>query len=305
MISYEKLFEKLKKQGITQTQLSKQAKISTRTIAKLKKGENITSDIIEKVCLYLNCQPGDIMNIKKPDGKILSILKEERQMNLKGGLYHQTQILMAYNSNHIEGSRLTEEQTRYIYETNTIGVTKDLGSANIDDIIETVNHFSAFRYLLDIANETLSESIIKEFHKILKTGTSDAAKEWFNVGEYKSRPNVVGNKETSSPKNVSKDISVLLKNYISKDAITISDIIEFHHKFECIHPFQDGNGRVGRLVMFKECLKNDLIPIIILDSFKDFYYRGLKEFEKEKGYLNDTCLHGQDIYEELTKKFII
>ena len=237
--------------------------------------------------------------------KLLETLQEEKSSNLKGGIYHKTQVRLTYNTNRIEGSKLSEEQTRYIYETNTLFTEKGENTANIDDIIETVNHFQCFDYMLKIVKEPLSEEHIKEFHKILKTNTSDSKKEWFNVGEYKLKPNVVGGIETSKPNEVEKDISQLLKNYNQKNNLEIFDIIDFHYEFEAIHPFQDGNGRVGRLIMFKECLKNNIVPFIIEDEFKFFYYRGLSEYPKIKGYLIDTCLSAQDNYMELMKYFEI
>lgn len=226
-------------------------------------------------------------------------------MNLKGNLYHNTQIIFSYNTNHIEGSKLTEEQTRFIYETNTI-----LFGANemtkIDDILETTNHFKMVDYMLEIAEEKLTEEIIKEFHKILKEGTSDSRKDWFNVGEYKRLPNEAGSMKTTDPKNVKRDIEKLLQWYNSINMVTINDIIEFHSRFEKIHPFQDGNGRVGRIIAFKECLKNGIIPFIILDEDKIFYYRGIKEYQSngEKGYLIDTCLNAQDQYTEMIKYYL-
>lgn len=237
--------------------------------------------------------------------KLLETLKEEKSSNLKGGIYHKTQIKLTYNTNRIEGSKLSEEQTRYIYETNTLFTEKKGETANIDDIVETVNHFHCFDYMLKIANEPLSETHIKEFHKILKTNTSDARKYWFKVGEYKLKPNIVGRIETSKPSEVKNDIDKLLQDYNEKNSIEIVDIIEFHYEFEKIHPFQDGNGRVGRLIMFKECLRNNIIPFIIEDEFKFFYYRGLSEYPKIKGYLTDTCLSAQDSYKELMKYFEI
>lgn len=225
--------------------------------------------------------------------KLSEILKEQKESSLKGGIYHKIQIEMTYNSNHIEGSKLTHDQTRYIYETKTIGISDT--NVKVDDIIETVNHFRCVDLVIDAANYKLSESFIKQLHFVLKTGTSDAAKPWFKVGDYKALPNEVGEQSTTDPKNVKQEMTRLLSEYNSKANITIEDIIEFHKKFESIHPFQDGNGRVGRLIMFKECLRNNLVPIIILDEFKEFYYRGLKEWKNEKGYLIDTCLHGQDI----------
>ena len=233
---------------------------------------------------------------------LIDILKEEKDMRLKGGLYHYTQIKFAYNTNRIEGSQLTEDQTRYIFEANTI-TTGENKTANIDDILETVNHFNCFDYMLDTAKKTLSENIIKEYHKLLKQGTSDSKKEWFNVGDYKTRPNMVGDTETTPPSNVNKEMKDLISEYTQKEKINIDDIVDFHYRFEKIHPFQDGNGRVGRLIMFKECLKNQIVPFIIKDENKQFYYRGLKEYLKTDGYLKETCLHAQDEYKDVLKYF--
>lgn len=237
--------------------------------------------------------------------KLLETLKQEKSSNLKGGIYHKTQIKLTYNTNRIEGSKLSEEQTRYIYETNTLFTEEGKDVANIDDIIETVNHFHCFDYMLKIAEEPLSETHIKEFHRILKSTTSDARKDWFNVGEYKLKPNIVGGVETSKPANVKKDIGNLLTHYSNKETVELLDIIDFHYNFEIIHPFQDGNGRVGRLIMFKECLRNNIVPFIIEDEFKFFYYRGLTEYPKIKEYLIDTCLSAQDNYKDLLKYFEI
>ncbi len=234
---------------------------------------------------------------------LLSRLQEEKSIKLKGGIYHQTQIKLAYNSNHIEGSRLTEEQTRYIYETNTIGVEKT--PANIDDIIEAVNHFQCFDYMLDCANDILTEDIIKTMHKILKSNTSDSRLEWFNVGEYKSQPNMVADMTTASPDEVGKEMKKLISEYQKISNVTFKDILNFHVRFERIHPFQDGNGRVGRLIMFKECLKYNIVPFIIDEQHKLFYYRGLREWNNEKGYLTDTCLSAQDNYKALLDYFKI
>lgn len=234
-------------------------------------------------------------------GRLLNLLLEEKEMKLKGGLYHQTQIKLAFNSNRIEGSRLSEDQTRYIYETNTINMEPN-ETASVDDIIETVNHFSCFDYMLTHADENLSEEMIKEFHKLLKRNTSDERKEWFCVGDYKTRPNIVGDVKTTAPAKVSGEIKKLFQNY-NKININVEDIVGFHFQFESIHPFQDGNGRVGRIIMFKECLKNDIMPFIIDHEHKLFYYRGLKEYTVEKGYLLDTCLSAQDQYEAMVKYF--
>lgn len=234
---------------------------------------------------------------------VLEVLREQKEMKLKGNLYHNTQIIFAYNTNHIEGSKLTEDQTRYIYETNTL-LTEKESITNLDDIIETANHFRLVDYMLDVADEELTEKMIKEFHKILKEGTSNSRKDWFNVGDYKKLANEAGNMKTTLPKNVQKDMIKLMQWYNSLGKIKIENIIEFHYRFECIHPFQDGNGRVGRIIMFKECLKNNIIPFTVLDKDKLFYYRGLKEYKTEKGYLIDTCLNAQDQYIRLIEYFL-
>ena len=236
--------------------------------------------------------------------ELLKILREEKSIGLKGGIYHQTQIKLAYNTNRIEGSQLSEEQTRYIYETNTIFIENGETTVNVDDIVETVNHFSCFDYMLDIADEPISEEHIKRFHYLLKINTSDSKKSWFRVGDYKLKPNFVGGKETSPPSNVTIDMKNLIEAYLNKKKITINDIIDFHYEFENIHPFQDGNGRVGRLIIFKECLANDIIPFIIEDDHKFFYYRGLSEYLKVKGYLTDTCISAQDKYKKILDYFL-
>lgn len=234
--------------------------------------------------------------------RLLSLLLDEKKMQLKGGIYHKTQVNMAYNSNRIEGSRLSEEQTRCIYETNTI-LNEDEEPLNLDDIIETVNHFKCFDYMLEHAEEPLSQELIKEFHRILKSNTSDSKRDWFKVGEYKLRPNEVGNRRTTPPAKVAQEMEKLLAEYRGRKQIYLEDIIDFHHKFESIHPFQDGNGRVGRMTMFKECLKYNVMPFIIDEQHKWYYYRGLKEYRTEKGYLLDTCASAQDIYEGMVRYF--
>ena len=230
--------------------------------------------------------------INKNTRTLLDVLKEEKDAKYHGGIYHKIQIDLTYNSNHIEGSRLTHDQTRYIFETNTIGIQDDV--LNVDDIVETVNHFKCIDQIIELANYSLSESFIKQLHFILKTGTSDSRKAWFAVGDYKRYENEVGGKETTKPVNVAKEIKQLLGRYNETKEKTLEEIIEFHYEFEKIHPFQDGNGRVGRLIMFKECLRNGITPFIIEDDIKEFYYRGLKEWKNEKGYLMDTCLTAQD-----------
>ena len=236
---------------------------------------------------------------------VLEILREQKEMGLKGNLYHNTQIIFAYNTNHIEGSKLTEDQTRYIFETNTI-LFEGETVASVDDILETANHFKLVDYMLDIADEKLTEDIIKKFHRILKEGTMDSRKEWFNVGEYKKIVNEAGTMKTSTPEQTPEDMKKLMKWYNSLEKVTIEGIIEFHARFEKIHPFQDGNGRVGRIIMFKECLKNGIVPFIILDKDKLFYYRGLREYQNntEKGYLIDTCLNAQDQYTKLIEYYL-
>jgi len=235
---------------------------------------------------------------------LLKVLREEKTSGLKGGIYHQTQVKLAYNTNRIEGSKLSEEQTRYIYETNTIFTENCETPVNVDDILETINHFSCFDYMLDIAEEPLSEEHIKKFHALLKTNTSDSKKSWFRIGDYKLKPNIVGGKETSLPSQVPCDMKYLIKIYSNKQDITVTDIIDFHFRFEQIHPFQDGNGRVGRLIIFKECLSNNIVPFIVKDDHKFFYYRGLTEYSKVKGYLLDTCLSAQDNYQKMLDYFI-
>lgn len=232
---------------------------------------------------------------------LLERLKEEKDSSLPGGIYHKIQIELTYNSNHIEGSRLTHDQTRYIFETNTIGVTEE--KINVDDIVETTNHFRCIDLVIDQANYVLTESFIKQLHLVLKTGTSDSNKSWFAVGEYKRLENEVGGTETTLPSDVPIKMKQLLKTYNKSKEKTIEDIIAFHYQFERIHPFQDGNGRVGRLIMFKECLRNGITPFIIEDNLKDFYYRGLKEWTNEKGYLIDTCLTAQDRFKKYLDYF--
>lgn len=240
---------------------------------------------------------------KLTDNNLLNILNEQRKMRLNGGIYHKTQIELTYNSNHIEGSTLTCEQTRFIFATNTIGPHKD--AVNIDDIVETVNHFRCVDYIIENAKKPLTESFIKKLHFMLKNGTFDSRKEWFKVGEYKKFPNEVGGEATCTPENVKKEMTKLISQYDKITNKTIETIIEFHKKFEDIHPFQDGNGRVGRLIMFKECLNYDIVPFIIDEKHKFYYYRGLSEWQNEKGFLIETCLSCQDTYKTWLKYFKI
>lgn len=248
-------------------------------------------------------KPGRINRKKEVPKTLLEILQEEKKNRYSGGIYHKTQIDLTYNSNHIEGSRLTHDQTRYIFETNTIGIENEV--LNVDDVIETANHFHCIELIIDNAKSTLTEKFIKELHLTLKNGTSDSRKDWFTVGDYKKFPNEVGGMETASPEEVSEKMKSFLMEYNGKKRKTFEDILEFHVKFERIHPFQDGNGRVGRLIMFKECLKYNIVPFIIEDDLKMFYYRGLKEWNIEKGYLTDTCLTAQDRYKAYLKYFRI
>ena len=234
---------------------------------------------------------------------LLVALRQQKEAKLKGGIYHKTQIDLTYNSNHIEGSRLTHAQTRYIFDTNTIGVEGE--SIRVDDIIETTNHFRCIDLIIDRAEERLSESLIKELHSILKMGTSDSRKDWFVVGEYKRLPNEVGGNETTAPEDVHREMKVLLKEYNSKKQKSFEDIVDLHQRFESIHPLQDGNGRVGRLVVFKECLANGYVPFIITEELKMFYYRGLREWNSVRGYLLDTCLAAQDNYKAMLDYFKI
>ena len=240
---------------------------------------------------------------KTPVKTLLSILQEEKRTKYAGGIYHKTQIDLTYNSNHIEGNRLTHDQTRYIFETNTIGIENEV--LNVDDVIETSNHFRCIDLIIDHAASTLSEHFIKKLHHILKTGTSDSREDWFAVGEYKRLPNEVGGMQISLPEEVADKMKALLSDYNAVPKKTLDDILDFHVRFERIHPFQDGNGRVGRLIMFKECLKYNIVPFIIEENLKLFYYRGLKEWYNEKGYLTDTCLTAQDKYKAYLDYFRI
>ena len=251
-----------------------------------------------------NAKKPERMNKRKEKPKtLLAILQEEKASKYSGGIYHKTQIDLTYNSNHMEGSRLTHDQTRLIFETNTIGIENEV--VNVDDIIETTNHFRCIDMIIDHVKTELNEKFIKELHFILKSGTSDSKKDWFAVGDYKKFPNEVGNMKTPLPEEVDNLMKDLLKEYNSKKEKTFEDILDFHVQFERIHPFQDGNGRIGRLIMFKECLKYNIVPFIIEDNLKMFYYRGLKEWNNERGYLVDTCLAAQDRYKAYLDYFRI
>ena len=299
MISYKKLEDKLKERGITRSDLTTLLGISSRTIAKIGRGEKLSRIVMEKLCGFFSCTVEELCR-EISNNPILQTLRDEKDAKISGGLYHELQVRMTYNSNHIEGSRLTEDQTRLIFETNTLDVS---GGMPIDDILETVHHFRAIDYVIDCADDVLSEEIIKKLHFILKHDTKDSTLDWFAVGDYKKRPNVVGGHETTSPRNVPSRMKALLENYNAKSNVTIHDIIAFHAEFEQIHPFQDGNGRVGRLVALKECLRHSIVPFLIEDCKKAFYYRGLYQWNTERGWLTDTCLDGQDTFKRLLAIF--
>ena len=250
-----------------------------------------------------DAQKPERMNRKKVEPSLLQILREQKASKMTGGIYHKVQIDLTYNSNHMEGSRLTHDQTRYIFETNTIGFENE--AVNVDDVIETANHFRCIDMVIDQAGNALTEKFIKELHSVLKTGTSDSRKDWFAVGEYKKLPNEVGGSDTALPEEVAVKMRDLLRSYNALPSKTIEDIVAFHVAFERIHPFQDGNGRVGRLILFKECLKYNIVPFIIEDNLKLFYYRGLKEWDREKGFLMDTCLTAQDRFKAYLDYFRI
>lgn len=289
---------------LTVKQVAEKWNISERSVRNYCKNGRITGAVIKGKHWII---PDDVEKPKrkiragKMPNTILERLKLEKESKMPGGIYHKIQIELTYNSNHIEGSRLTHDQTRYIYETNTIGVKDSV--INVDDIVETANHFRCIDYIIDMVNYPISESMIKQLHSLLKAGTSDSRKAWFAVGDYKKLENEVGGIKTTKPKDVEKEMRNLLKKYNSKKSKSFEEIIKFHYMFERIHPFQDGNGRVGRLIMFKECLKNNIVPFIIDENLKEFYYRGLNEWKNERGYLLDTCLTAQDRFKLIMDYF--
>lgn len=297
VINEKKLKDLLKRKGITKSALCEKLGISSRTIAKISKGEDINDNVVGKILVYLDAWFDDIID----HNYILQTLQHEKDLKLSGGLYHETQIKLTYNSNHIEGSKLTEDQTRYIFETKTLGALP--ANIQLDDIIETNNHFKCIDYIIEYANVNLEDWFITNLHYFLKEGTEHSKQ--YGAGVYKIAPNMVGGIETSVPKNVVNDMKKLLSWYKSIKKVTFEDIVEFHYRFETIHPFQDGNGRVGRLIAFKECLKNNIIPFYIDDANKWLYYRGLKEWNNEKNYLIETCRFGQDQYKMLLDYFKI
>lgn len=301
MISYEGLTQKLNDRGLTKTALAQELGISSRTVAKISRGEKVAGHVIVKIAAFLDCKPEELYR-SISDNALLQTLRDEKSIRMPGGLYHELQVRMTYNSNHIEGSKLSEDQTRLIFETNTVDVGEGIP---VDDIIETVNHFRAIDYVIDHAEDALTEDVIKQLHRILKQSTRDSALAWFTVGDYKKRANTVGGRETAKPKDVSARMQALLSDYEALETVSIDDIIRFHCEFERIHPFQDGNGRAGRLIALKECLRYNIVPFIIEDSKKMYYYRGLSEWDTEKGYLTDTCLDGQDTFKKLMAMFDI
>lgn len=301
MVLYTGLLQKLQEKSITKTALANELGISSRTVAKIGRGERIADRVLDRIAEFFGCTASELCRTVS-DNALLQALRDEKSIHMSGGIYHELQIRMTYNSNHIEGSRLSEEQTRMIFETSTIDTTDAIP---VDDIIETVNHFRAIDYVIDVAEEPLTEEIIKRLHGILKQNTKDSAIAWFAVGDYKKRANVVGGYETVKPKDVPVAMKALLSEYVKLNTVTVNDIIRFHYEFEHIHPFQDGNGRVGRLIALKECLRFGIVPFIIEDSKKAFYYRGLAQWKQEKGYLTDTCLDGQDTFVMLISMFDI
>ena len=299
MYSYEGLEQALRERKVSKTELSLELGLSTRTVAKIAKGEHLSDRTLQRIANYLE-KPVSALVREVSANPVLQTLREEKEIRLPGRLYHELQVRLTYNSNHMEGSKLSEDQTRMIFETNTVDVGDGVP---VDDILETVHHFRAIDYVIDHAEEVLTEEHIKELHFILKHDTKDSTLPWFAVGDYKTRANVAGGRETTKPAEVSAAMKELLSEYNAKNRVTFEDIIAFHARFEQIHPFQDGNGRVGRLIALKECLRHDIVPFIIEDSKKAFYYRGLSEWEREKGWLLDTCLDGQDTFRRLLDSF--
>ena len=295
MISYEGLQKQLQQKGVTRSDLVTALGISSRTIAKIAKGEKLSLHTLGRIAAYLDCDPAALCR-EVSTNAVLQVLRDEKAGRISGGLYHELQVRMTYNSNHIEGSKLTEDQTRLIFETNTVDVGDGVP---VDDILETVHHFRAIDYVIDTAEEELTEAIVKELHFILKHDTQDARLPWCAVGAYKQRPNMIGGHETVQPKDVPKRMKALLESYNAKVAVTLEDIVAFHAAFEYIHPFQDGNGRVGRLIALKECLRHNIVPFLIEDAKKAYYYRGLAQWPDEHGWLLSTCQDGQDTFTRL------
>ena len=297
IIDNKKLNDLLKEKGIVKSELCKALNISSRTLAKINREEEVRDSVIQKLSSYFNVPKEKLFKTNT----ICETLKREMENKISGGLYYETMIRLTYNSNHMEGSKLTEEQTRYIFETQTLGEISS--NVKIDDVVETNNHFKCVDYVIANALAELDEKFIKKLHFLLKQGTKQA--EIYGAGEFKKYPNVIGGEKTTDPQLVEKDLKTILKEYNHIKNVKIEDIVEFHFKFEKIHPFQDGNGRVGRLIMFKECLKNNIIPFYIDDRFKAQYYNGLKVWKEERGFLLETCLFGQDLYKQILDYFKI
>lgn len=297
VIDDRKLKHLLKSKGLTKSSLCDKLGISSRTIAKIGKGEDINDKIVSNILSFLEASVDDVVAVNN----VLQALAEQKAHRLSGGLYHETQIKLTYNSNHIEGSKLTEDQTRYIFETKTLGELPT--NIKLDDIIETNNHFRCIDYMIDSAKDDLSETLIINLQKLLKEGTEFA--NVYGAGKYKTMPNTVGGIFTTAPEKVEQEMKKLLTWYKNIKKVTFDDIVEFHYRFETIHPFQDGNGRVGRLIAFKECLRNNIVPFYIDDNYKSEYYHGLKEWNNEKGFLLETCRFGQDLYKKLLDYFKI
>lgn len=295
IIGEGRLKEILKGKGLNKSILCEKIGMSSRTVAKISKGEDINDKVVDKIASFLNV---DVKELTKTN-LILETLRKEKAVKLSGGLYYQTQVKLTYNSNHIEGSKLTEDQTRYIFETKTLGNIQN--NVPLDDVIETNNHFKCIDYVIDNAMEVLTEEMILHLQLILKEGTNFSS--LYGAGKYKEMANTVGGIETTKPQDVKKEMNSLLKWYNSKKDISFEDIVEFHYRFESIHPFQDGNGRIGRLIAFKECLKNNLVPFYIDDEYKYEYYNGLKQYKTEKGYLIETCRFGQDNFKNWLEYF--
>lgn len=297
IVDVKKFDAMLKEKGLTRFMLCKQAGVSSRTMAKIAKGEELREDVVSRIANAL----GVLAEALVKKNEILVRLEQEQNAKLSGGLYHETQVRLTYNSNHIEGTRLTEDQTRFIFETKTIGaLSQDLP---IDDLLETINHFKCIDYVLEHACEPLTEDCVLTLHSMLKNGTSFATQ--YGAGSYKKLPNTVGGLETTAPQHVAKEMRDLLARYAKLKHPTFEDLVNFHFEFETIHPFQDGNGRVGRLIFFKECLRNGFVPAYIDDRYKLEYYNGLRQWKNERGFLVETFRLGQDLYKRLLTYFSI
>lgn len=286
---------------ISVTQFAKTFEISERTVRNYCSSGKIEGAFLTGKTWNIPADALPPTKVKAKKNPLLTHLQQEKESRLKGGIYHRTQIDLTYNSNHIEGSRLSKEQTRFIFETNTLGVTDE--TTRIDDIMETVNHFRCIDYVIDHATDKITEAHIKQLHKMLKTNTSDSQKDWFAVGDYKKLPNEIGEQKTVAPKDVHKEMKDLISSYNSSKERTLDDIIDFHVRFERIHPFQDGNGRIGRLLMFWQCLQNGIEPFIITEELRLFYYRGIQNWGSINEFLRDTCLAAQDNYKEILRYF--